>query len=345
MPFAQYKIACSFRFGLTLFSLLLMLSVLRTGVFAQTVADDEKIPKENLIHIGDTIDVDVVGSVEYDWRGTITPEGFLDGLDFAEKPVYALCRDETQIARDIAAAYSKLLRDPQVVVKIIDRSKRPTAAIYGAVKTEQRFQIMRPVRLNELIVLAGGLTDRVSGEIEILRQPGLGCFNEESVEPKGDGAERARFIAARNSRETATINLKISDLLTGKINPPIVSGDTVTISEASPVYVIGGVVTPQKIALRNALTLNRAIAAAGGLAKDADSAVITVFRRDGAETKIINADYTKITANKSEDLVLQALDIIEVAVKGRGKSKYPPVVKTSEVEKKLENQLPLRIVD
>ncbi|MDM7924023.1 MAG: hypothetical protein QUS14_17160 [Pyrinomonadaceae bacterium] len=32
-----------------------------------------------LIHYGDLIDIDVVGSFEYDWRGTLTQEGFIDG--------------------------------------------------------------------------------------------------------------------------------------------------------------------------------------------------------------------------------------------------------------------------
>ena len=35
----------------------------------------------NLIHSGDLIDVDVVGSIEYDWRGRLNPEGFLDGIE------------------------------------------------------------------------------------------------------------------------------------------------------------------------------------------------------------------------------------------------------------------------
>ena len=32
--------------------------------------------RPDLIHFGDVIDVDVVGSLEFDWRGGLTPEGF-----------------------------------------------------------------------------------------------------------------------------------------------------------------------------------------------------------------------------------------------------------------------------
>ena len=30
----------------------------------------------NLIHLGDVIDIDVEGNLEFDWRGPLTPEGF-----------------------------------------------------------------------------------------------------------------------------------------------------------------------------------------------------------------------------------------------------------------------------
>src|SRR5688572_24887431 len=62
----------------------------------------------NLIHLGDEIDVDVLGSFEYDWRGTLTPEGFLNGLQRLENQVFGLCRSEEDVAAEIARAFAKL---------------------------------------------------------------------------------------------------------------------------------------------------------------------------------------------------------------------------------------------
>ena len=62
----------------------------------------------NLLHFGDLLDVDVVGSFEYDWRGTLTPEGFINGLDALENRIYGLCRSEEDVAKDIAAGFSKI---------------------------------------------------------------------------------------------------------------------------------------------------------------------------------------------------------------------------------------------
>lgn len=327
------------------------------NIFAQspTPTPEVKTPVQpdselNLIHLGDLIDVDVLGSIEYDWRGTLTPEGFLNGLDALENRIFGLCRSEEAVAKEIAKAYGKILRDPKVVVKILDRSNRPNSTVFGAVRIQQRFQIKRPVYLNELIILAGGFTDKASGEIQIFRPATLSCA--EFAPQKNQSAETnietgERFIFARQDNGSQYINIRISDLLSGKkeANVQILAGDVVTVLEAKPIYVIGGVNTPRQIATRSQMTVSRAIAGAGGLSKDADATKITIFRRLGTETKIIETDLEKIKANEAEDIVLQAFDIIDVAQKGNEKRKYPPVVKVDDGTVENSTKLPLRIID
>jgi protein involved in polysaccharide export with SLBB domain len=303
-----------------------------------------------LIHLGDLIEVDVVGSVDYDWRGTLTPEGFLNGLDALENRVYGLCRNEDEVAAEIAKGYGKFLRDPKVVVKIIDRSNRPNTTLFGAVKTPQRFQIERPVFLNELIILSGGFTEKASGEIQIFRPVSLSCADINS--PKNemtekDSTKRERYISASQDNGSRFINIRINDLLSGKnsANVQILGGDIVTVLEAQPIYVIGGVTTPRQIASRSQITVSRAIAGAGGLSKDADATKITIFRRGKGETKIIETDLDKIKANQSEDLVLQAFDIVEVSQKGSVKRKFPPIIKIDEINGGNNAKLPLRVID
>jgi protein involved in polysaccharide export with SLBB domain len=304
----------------------------------------------NLIHLGDEIEVDVLGSLDYDWRGTLTPEGFLNGLEELSSQVFGLCRSEEEVASEIAKEYSKILRDPKVVVKIIDRTNRPHSTLYGAVKVQQRFQIKRPVFLNELIILAGGFTDKASGEIQIFRPVSLSCA--EMTPPKNQSAEtdekkRERFISARQDNGSQFINIRISDLLSGKkeANLQILAGDVITVLEAKPIYVIGGVNTPRQIATRSQMTVSRAIAGAGGLSKDADATRVTVFRRAGNETKIIETDLEKIKANQAEDIVLQAFDIIDVSQKGNARRKYPPILKIDDLSSGSSPKLPLRIID
>ncbi len=311
------------------------------------------VSEENLIHAGDLIDVDVVGSTEYDWRGTLNPEGFLNGINFTENPVFALCQTEESVAAKIAASYAKILRNPTVAVRILDRSKRPVSVLYGAVKKNQRFQINRPVSLSELIIVSGGFTDKVSGEIQILRPPNANCLNQgaKEIESGNDktGEKDGKFIltAAGRTAETQYINIKISDLLSGnrEANPRIFGGDIITVAEAKPVYIIGGVAAPKRIAVRSQITLSRAVDSAGGLAKGADARQITIFRRNGAETKTILADLDKIKSGQVEDVVLQPFDVVEVAQNGRAKSKFPPVINAREANEKQSEKLPLKIID
>lgn len=299
----------------------------------------------NTIHLGDLIDVDVIGSVEYDWRGTLNPEGFLDGIDFAENPIFALCRTEEEIAADVARAYGKILREPKVAVKILDRSNRPASVLYGAVKTPQRFQIKRAVRLNELLILAGGLTDLASGQVQIFRPKNLSCQSI-SVEPTG-GENRERFVSASRENGSTNISIKISDLLIGKkeANPPILSGDVITVLEAESIYVIGGVMNPKQIIARSQMTLSRAVASAGGLSEKADAKSVTIYRREAGETKIIEANLEEIKSGKTEDIALRAFDIVEVAQTGREKTKFAPVLKVDDAGERKSRNLPLRIID
>lgn len=316
---------------------------------SESIEKQTVVAEENLIHFGDLVNVDVVGSVEYDWRGVVTAEGFLSIVSYNENPVYALCRDEAAVARDVAKAFEKILREPKVVVKILDRSNRPPSVLYGAVKTPQRFRINRPVFLNELIVNSGGFTEKVSGEIQIFRPKNLNCLSETTAKNRlNDNSEnRERLVAAENNDTSPYINIKISDLITGKkeANLQILSGDIITVLEAESVYVIGAVANPKQISFRSQITVSRAVASAGGLTKDAVSQNVTIFRRENKNTKTIEVDLNKAKDNSAADVLLQASDIVEVAQRGRGKRKYPPIIKTAETVGKNTAELPLRIID
>lgn len=345
---------------LALTGLLILFHGAAVRVHSQATGETSVNPKDaapEAIHFGDLIDVDVLGSVEYDWRGTITPEGFLKGIDFVEEPIFGLCQTEEAVARQIEKAYAKLLRSPRVVVRILDRSRRPVSVLYGAVKTPQRFQIRRSVRLNELIILSGGLTERASGEIQIFRPPYMSCQDVRETSPSQTAEIRDDKIvttgataAQRRGDGSIYININVADLLKGKpeANPSILTGDIVTIQEAAPVFVVGGVAGGgRQISSRAQTTVSRAVAAAGGLTKDADAKKVTIFRRaatDG-ETKVIEVDLDEINAEKAEDVALQAFDIVEVPQRGKDRRKFPPIPRTDDGGEKNPLNLPLRIVE
>lgn len=313
------------------------LAVLATMYFFLNAPPAFAQTPEDLIHIGDLVDVDVVGSTEFDWRGGLTPEGFLSGIQFTDEPVSALCRTPGQVAESIKGSYGKFLNAPEVRVSILDRSGRTPAVIFGAVRNQQRLKLLRPVRLSELIVLSGGLTSKASGEITLLRQPRASCKEN----PLSEGNDVVQV------GDSILVKVRVRDLIAGlpDANPEITYGDVITVLETSPVFVMGGVATPARIDFREGLTLSRAVASAGGPVKGSDLSRITIFRRTGPESTVIKADLSKIGSGESDDIPLSAYDIVDVGLEGQPERRYAPLQDIGGVESKGARELPLRVID
>lgn len=298
---------------------------------ASEEAEPSDFVSENLIHAGDILDIDVLGSLEYDFRGETDGEGFLSSLPYLDVSIFALCRTEEELAAEIQTAYTKFLREPRILVRVIDRAARRPAVLLGAIRAPHRFQIQRPVRLNELIVMSGGITDKASGEIQIFRPAASSCAAHKKNQPASE-----------------FLKIKISDLIAGKFaaNPMVRTGDVVTVEEASPVYVTGGVSAPQRILFRAGMTISRAVASAGGVSRNGNAAAVTIFRRQTSDTqlKIIEVDLEKVGKNLADDIAIEPHDIIEVAPTGRARNRRAPVLNLTELTGANAGKLPLRVV-
>lgn len=265
-----------------------------------------------LLGPGDVLDIRVFGQPDLSTPAAqIDSDGNLSSLPFLETPIPAKCRTDKQVQKDIAAAYSKLIKNPQVSVRIAERNSRQPATVFGAVRQSTRVEMKRKVRLNELIAVSGGFTERASGTIQILHTEPLMC-------PEPGEEEEAKPIDG--TRIPLQI-VKISELRAGKpeANPVIRPGDYVLVTEAEPVYITGAVVSPSGIYLRDQLTLTRALAMVGGAKKEAKLSEVMIYRQTPGSTKQeppIKIDVTAIKKNQQPDPVLQAYDVVEVPEAG-----------------------------
>lgn len=285
------------------------------------------------IHFGDLVDIDVVGSLDFDWRGGLTPEGFLDGPPRVANPIFALCRTEQEVAALVRSEYSKILRTPEIVVRIVDRSNRSLAYVNGAVENPQRFQLRRQIKLAEIIVLAGGITDGASGEIAIFRPASANC-----TEPSAGNSE----AAATPKR----FSVKIADVLKGVpgSDPTVLAGDIVTVVQAPPVFVAIGGVIRARLDLTPELTLSRAAAAAGVGPKGSKDQKVRIFRRSAGNMPL-EFDLARIWAGSDPDQKLEGFDVIEVAAKNQPAGRFVPFPEQDRSEISSLSRLPLRIVD
>jgi polysaccharide export outer membrane protein len=225
-------------------------------------------------------------------------------MPLINEDIQASCRTEGELAKDIARRYLSLMRNPQVDVFIKEYHSRPVAVI-GAVNTPGRFQLQRQIRLLDLLSFAGGPAERAGGNIQVVHSTLY-----PSCEP----------IATNMARSTnAGLGLsvfKLRDTLAGnaRSNPYVRPGDVITVLEFEQVYVIGNVLRPTAIPLKEKITLSQAIAIAGGTLPDSQSDRIRLIRQkpDGNAKEEIVVDLKAINKRHVPDVVLQANDIVEV---------------------------------
>jgi polysaccharide export outer membrane protein len=263
-----------------------------------------------LLGPGDTLDVRVFGQPDLNAIVEVDSEGNISSLPFLESPIPAKCRTAKELQKDITKAYGKYLKNPQISVRIAERKSRQPATVFGAVRQPTRVQMQRKIRLNELVVVSGGFTERASGTIQILHTEPLMC-----PQP-GEEAEAAPIDGTKIPFQV----VKLSELKAGKpeANPIIRPGDYVMVTEAEPVYITGSVISPQGIFLRDQLTLSRALAMVGGARKEAKLSDVRIYRQKPGATdqEVIRVDYGAIKKNRKPDFFLQAFDVVEVPEAG-----------------------------
>lgn len=266
--------------------------------------------KTYLLGPGDVVDVRVFGQPELTSSAQVDSDGNLSALPFLETPILAKCRTDKELQKDITMAYAKFINNPQVSVRVSERNSRQPATVFGAVRQATRVEMKRKVRLNELMAVSGGFTERAAGTIQILHTEPLMC-----PEP-GEEAEAAPIDGTRIPLQV----VRISDLRAGKAeaNPVIRPGDYVLVTEAEPVYMTGAVMSPGGIYLRDQLTLSRALAMVGGARKEAKLSDVVVYRQVPGSIKqeTLHIDVAAIKKNQKEDFILQPYDIIEVPEAG-----------------------------
>jgi polysaccharide export outer membrane protein len=275
------------------------------GISSSSGIDSQGI-KNYLLGPGDVLEVRVFGQPDLSSTVEVDSDGNLSSLAFLETPIPARCRTEKQVQKDIATAYAKFINNPQVSVRISARNSRQPATVFGAVRQPMRVEMKRKVRLNELMAVSGGFTERASGTIQILHTEPLMCPEpgEEALAAPIDGTKIPLQI------------FKIADLRSGNVqaNPVIRPGDYVLVTEGDPVYITGSVVSPSGIYLRDSLTLSRALGMVGGTRKEAKNSDIRIYRqKPGAfDQEIIHVDYAAIKKNEKPDITLMPYDVIEV---------------------------------
>ena len=252
---------------------------------------------------GDVLDIVVSKHQDYSRLGVRVDNNGMIQISRDDRELNAACKTVKDLANEVKERYAKYLRNPYVYVEVREFHSQPVAVI-GAVHAPGRFQLQRRVKLLELLTFVNGPSDRAGGSIQIIRSPqGAMCDSPRSESPE-------------KPTDDTLIAYKLKETLAAEeqANPYVRPGDIVRVADADQAYIIGAVRNAAPIALKEPLTLSEAIARVGGLTSEANSEKIRIVRHvsgSPGKTEIV-ANLKAINKRQSEDILLQANDVIEV---------------------------------
>ncbi|UCF85643.1 MAG: SLBB domain-containing protein, partial [Desulfobacteraceae bacterium] len=182
----------------------------------------------------------------------------------------------------------KYIKDPHVSIFVEEHFSKPITVL-GQFRKPGTYDLKAKQRLQDVMALAGGLTDKAGRTVQIRRKeitPG---------EPNVFVVDLDRFIKEGRTE----LNIEIS------------SGDVVFVPEAGNFFVDGAVRRPGSYPIKSKMVIREALMAAGGIAPYAqkDSLVlIRYFKGKGRE--IIELEF-----NDSEDQETEVQDRDIIVVK------------------------------
>jgi polysaccharide export outer membrane protein len=286
------------------------LAVICLAFCAQAMAQESTADSRYRIGPGDVLEIRVLRAPELSREAVRVDQSGKIRMPMWNDDVQAACLTEGELAQNIARLYLKYKRDPHVDVFVKEFQSQPVAVI-GAVRGPAQFKLQRPVRLSELLSFTGGPSEAAGQTVQVIHAAGQSLCEK---------ATTTQIPATSEDDTSGFSSYRLDDTLHGvaSANPFVRPGDLINVPKADEVYVLGNVMRPLAIPLKEPLTVSRAIAMAGGTAPSTKKDKVRIIRQLPGETakREIPIDLTAIEKNKAEDVALLAGDIVNVPVSG-----------------------------
>jgi polysaccharide biosynthesis/export protein len=235
---------------------------------------------------GDLLAITVYGVPELTTKARVSNSGdlYLPLIDYVH--VGDLSLEETQTLIEKRLSEGAYVKNPHVTV-FIDEYSSQAVTVLGEVTKPGVYPILGDRRLFDVISAAGGFTDKAGKIVTITHR---------------NHADQPRIVRLSQHLEQGTDD-----------NIGIAPGDTIVISKAGVVYVVGDVNRPSGFVMESdSVTILQAIAMAGGTNKTAKLNGARILRRTSQGTQEQPILLKKILQAKTPDLPMQAGDILFV---------------------------------
>jgi polysaccharide export outer membrane protein len=226
---------------------------------------------------GDSVAIQVYGQPEMNGTLTVSDDGSLPVALVGDVQVRGLSPAEAGKRIEKTLRDRRILLDPHVTISVV-QSRSQRVSVLGEVRAPGRYPVESNTTVFDLLAQAGGTTENSADVIYIYT-------------PNGNGSASKVEINLRESADTLT-------------SRTLHSGDSLFVPRAEHFYIYGEVQQPNMYKVEPHMTVNQAIARAGGVtARGTDKRV--EIKRHGK-----NGDY--VTISISPSTLVQPDDVIRV---------------------------------
>jgi polysaccharide export outer membrane protein len=245
-----------------------------------TQQEQVKVP----IGAGDLLDISVYGVPELSQKVRVSSEGeaYLALIGYVH--LDGLTVEEGQALIEKKLSDGGFVVNPHVTI-FISEYVNTGVAIMGEIQRPGIYPVYGTRRLFDLIAAAGGLTNRAG-----------------------------KLISISHRDPPATIQIKFADdpAKSPETNVVVLPGDTIVISRAGVIYVVGDVNHPSGFVMDNNenLTVLQALALAGGASPTAALDGAKIIRKTSSGREEVPVQLKKILTEKAKDVAMLPDDIL-----------------------------------
>src|SRR6266478_6041865 len=234
--------------------------------------------------VGDLIEISVFGVPDLSTKTRVSGSGdiYLPLVDYVH--IAELTTDEAQELIQKRLEDGGFVRGPHVSI-FVNESASQAITLVGEVTRPGAYPAIGERRLFDLISAAGGLTDKAGRNV--------------TIERRGDPGEKIDLQLSSNLAEDT------------KNNVDILPGDTIIVSRAGIIYVVGDVNRPSGFMIEdNSLTVLKALALAGGGTRTAALNKTKILRQTPNGVQEIPVNLKKVLYAKAPDMALVKGDVL-----------------------------------
>jgi len=234
--------------------------------------------------VGDLIEISVFGVPDLSTKARISGSGdvYLPLIDYVH--LASLTTDEAQELIQKRLEDGGFVRGPHVSI-FVDESASQAITLVGEVTRPGAYPAIGERRLFDLISAAGGLTDKAGRNV--------------TIEHHGDPGQKVDLqLSANLAADTQD-------------NGDVLPGDTIIVSRAGIVYVVGDVNRPSGFRIEdNTITVLKALALAGGSTRTSALSKTKILRETPNGIQEIPVNLKKVLYAKAPDMALVKGDVL-----------------------------------